>query len=114
MAEKVRQNKVSKLLQKELGEIFRSESKNLFSGMFISVTVVRISPDLSFAKVYLSFMAVKDVEKGLDIVKSKAREIRKRLALATKGQLRVVPEVNFYIDDSLDYAEKIDNILKSI
>ncbi len=113
MAERVRQSKVAKLLQKELGEIFRSESKNLFGGMFISVTVVRASPDLSFAKVYLSFMAVKDTAVALDLVKSKVKEIRKRLAIATKSQLRVIPEVNFYIDDSLDYADKIDELLKS-
>jgi ribosome-binding factor A len=113
MAERVRQSKVAKLLQKELGEIFRSESRNLFSGMFISVTVVRASPDLSFAKVYLSFMAVKDIAAGLEEVKSKGKEIRKRLALATKSQLRVIPEMNFYIDDSLDYADKIDAILKT-
>ncbi len=113
MAERVRQSKVAKLLQKELGEIFRSEARSLFSGMFISVTVVRASPDLSFAKVYLSFMAVKDVQAGLDAVKDKVKEIRRRLALATKSQLRVIPELNFYIDDSLDYADKIDELLKT-
>lgn len=113
MAERVRQSKVAKLLQKELGEIFRSESKNLFNGLFISVTVVRASPDLSFAKVYLSFMAVKDTAAALELVKSKVKEIRKRLAIATKSQLRVIPEINFYIDDSLDYADKIDELLKS-
>jgi ribosome-binding factor A len=110
--ESVRQSKVAKLIQKELAEIFRSEARNMFGGAFITVTVVRISPDLSVAKVYLSIMAAKDKEAVLKLVQSQNFKIRKMLAAIVKKQLRVTPELIYYIDDSLDYAEKIDELLK--
>jgi ribosome-binding factor A len=71
-----------------------------------------VSPDLAVAKVYLSFMAVKDKEALLEHVKAQVKEIRKLLAVKTRNQLRVIPELIFYIDDSLDYAERIDELLK--
>lgn len=110
--ETIRQQKINKLVQKELAEIFRSESRNLFEGAFITVTIVRVSPDLGLAKIYLSIMATKNKESVFNLVKQQANVIRKKLGLLVGKQLRIVPELNFYIDDSLDYAMKIDALLK--
>ena len=110
--ESVRQQRVSKLLQKELAEIFRSEARNLFGGAFITVTILRISPDLGLAKVYLSIMATKDRDAIFKLVESQTSVIRKRLGGIIGKQLRIVPVLMFYIDDSLDYAMKIEGLLK--
>ncbi len=110
--ESVRQQKVNKLLQKELAEIFRSEAKNLFGGAFITVTTVRVSPDLSSAKIYISIMATKDKAEIFKLVLSQTFAIRKRLGIIVGKQLRIVPELQFFLDDSLDYAMKIEELLK--
>ncbi len=106
-----RQNKVGTLLQEELAQIFQKESKNLFGGAFITVTQVRVAPDLSTARVFISIMNPQK-DKVLAIVKEQNKEIRKRLATTIRHQLRKTPELIFVIDDSLDYAEKINNLLK--
>lgn len=110
--ESVRQQKVNRLLQKELAELFRSESKAMFGGAFISVTVVRVSPDLGTAKVYISIMATKERKAIFKLVETQTLLIRKKLGLIVGKQLRVVPELTFFIDDSLDYAMKIEELLK--
>ena len=110
--ESLRQQKVNKLLAKELAEIFRSESKSLFGGGFITVTTVRVSPDLSSAKIYLSIMGNKDKTLVFKSIKDQTNIIRKKLGLIVGKQLRIVPELFFFIDDSLDYAMKIDALLK--
>jgi ribosome-binding factor A len=110
--ESLRQQKVNKLLAKELAEIFRSEARSLFGGGFITVTTVRVSPDLSSAKVYLSIMATKDRQAIFKLVESQNKVIRKQLGLIVGKQLRIVPELMFFIDDSLDYAMKIEELLK--
>ena len=107
----IRQNKVAKLLQKELAEIFRSEARNLFNGAFITVTIVRVSPDMGLAKIYLSIMG-NNGKASLKMVEEKTKEIRKRVGNALGKQLRIIPELHFYIDDSLDYAMKIEALLK--
>lgn len=107
----IRQQKVNKLLLKELSELFRSESKNLFGGAFITVTVVRVSPDLGMAKVYVSIMG-NNSKNALKMIEEKNKEIRYRVGNALGRQLRVIPELHFYIDDSLDYAMKIEELLK--
>jgi ribosome-binding factor A len=109
--ESLRQQKVNKLLAKELAEIFRSESRALFGGGFITVTGVRVSPDLGTAKVYLSIMN-KDKHAIFKLVENHANVIRKKLGMIVGKQLRIVPELMFFIDDSLDYALKIDALLK--
>lgn len=80
--------------------------------MFISVTQVRMSPDLGLAKVYLSFMAVPDKKIALEVVKQEAWRVRKALSDKIGKQVRVIPKLNFYLDDSLDYYESINNALK--
>jgi ribosome-binding factor A len=113
--ESLRQQKVNKLLAKELAEIFRSEARSLFGGGFITVTGVRISPDLSSAKVYVSIMTTASTkDKGVifKLIQEQASVIRKKLGIIVGKQLRIVPELMFFIDDSLDYAMKIDALLK--
>jgi ribosome-binding factor A len=110
--ESLRQQKVNKLLAKELAEIFRSESRTLFGGGFITVTQVRISPDLSSARIYLSIMGNKDKNAVFKLVEDQNHLIRKKLGLIIGKQLRIVPTLSFFIDDSLDYAMKIDALLK--
>ncbi len=108
-----RQNKVSRLLQKEIGEIFQAEKLNLFLGAMISVTVVRVSPDLGFAKVYISIFSPKTpINEIYDLVNKNSKKIRFLLGTKIKNQLRNIPELAFFIDDSLDYIENIENLLK--
>lgn len=108
----IRQEKVAGLIRKELALIFQRESRTLFEGAFITVTQVRMSPDLGTAKVYLSFMAVKDSDGELEKVKAQGKKIRHILGNAVGKQLRRVPELFFYLDDSLDYFDEIDRLLK--
>ena len=106
-----RQRKINKLLQKDLGEIFQREAPNLFQRAMITVTQVKITPDLSIAKIYLSIFGA-DADAILHKVKVHTNEIRKQLGLRVKNQLRIVPQLQFFIDDSLDYIENIEKLLK--
>ena len=106
-----RHQKISQVILMDLADIFQKEAKNMFGGAFITVTVVRVTPDLSLARVFLSIL---NPEKKiiLDLIKKQNKEIRKILAERVKQQLRKVPELIYQIDDSLDYYEKIDKLLK--
>jgi ribosome-binding factor A len=106
-----RQKKINKLLQKDLGEIFQREAPNLFKRSMITVTQVRVTPDLALAKIYLSIFG-SDAEEILKLVKSHTGEIRKQLGMRIKNQLRQVPQLQFFVDDSLDYIENIEKLLK--
>lgn len=108
--ETTRQNKISRLLQKELSEIFLAQTRKTH-GTIVSVSIVRISPDLSIAKVYLSVFPSEKAQATIESVNTSAREIRYELAQKVRFQLRKIPELRFYLDDSLDYIEKIDNLL---
>jgi len=111
--ESERQQKINKLLQKDLGVIFQLESRNILgTGAMITVTKVNISRDLSVAHVYLSLFAVADKEILLKQIQRKTSAFRNLLGKKIRHQLRVVPELLFDIDDSLDYIENIDNLLK--
>ncbi|MFN3556246.1 MAG: 30S ribosome-binding factor RbfA [Bacteroidales bacterium] len=106
-----RQRKINKLLQKDLGEIFQREAPNLFQRAMITVTQVKVTPDLSIAKVYLSIFGA-DAESTIKQVRVHTSEIRKQLGLRVKNQLRIVPQLQFFVDDSLDYIENIEKLLK--
>jgi len=110
--ESTRQNKVSKQLQKDLGELLQTLGAGIVPGKMISVTVVRVSPDLGLAKVYLSVFPSKDAKEAVKAIDAKAATFRYELGKRVKNQLRVVPELHFYLDDSLDYVENIENLLK--
>ncbi len=109
--ETTRQQKIARLLQKDLGEIFQRSEKNLFPGAMITVTKVNITRDLSIASVYLSIFG-KDPQNVLKTVQASTKEIRKQLGMRIKNQVRSIPELRFYIDDSLDYIENIEQLLK--
>lgn len=109
--ESQRQQKISKLLQKDLSVIFREQAVQ-FEGAMITVTKVYITKDLSISKVFLSIFAVKDKTALLEKIKQHSSEIRYILGKRIKNQLRIIPELQFYLDDSLDYLENIEEILK--
>lgn len=108
----VRQNKVNSLLQKELALIFQHEGRSLLPGGLITVSAVRVSPDLGVAKVFLSLFPVKDKKTVIDLIKTQAHRFRGQLGMRIGKQMRIVPELLFYIDDSLDRAEEIGKLLK--
>jgi|TARA_B110000881_G_scaffold179644_1_gene165304 ribosome-binding factor A len=110
--ESTRQKKVSRLVLKELSQILNKESNNILGPIMISVTAVRISPDLAYANIYVSIFPVKEPLNALDKVKKQRSFIRKKLGERVRNQLRIVPELNFFIDDSADYAEEINVLLK--
>ncbi len=110
----LRQNKVSRLIQKELADIFQKEMRNAFGSGLISVTHVFVSPDMAFAKTYLSLFGVPDKEKTLASIRSQVKEVRRYLGIRVGKQLRVVPEVAFFVDDSGDYVEKMDKVFSSL
>ncbi|NNC82160.1 MAG: 30S ribosome-binding factor RbfA [Flavobacteriales bacterium] len=108
----IRQERINALLQNELGSIFQRGMKEHFGGLFISVTVVRISPDLGSAKVYISIMNKVDKQQVVEELNERNRFIRKLLGERVGKQLRKTPELMFFLDDSLDYAQKINDLLK--
>ena len=110
--ETTRQQKVARQIQKDLSELFMHSTREITQNKMITVTVVRMSPDLSFAKVYLSVFPSNDVDKFLDNLQHYVKKIRLELGKKIRHQLRIVPELAFFIDDSLDYAEHIDELLK--
>lgn len=109
--ESTRQAKIARLLQKELSEVFRRETAAM-GGVLVSVSAVRVSPDLSIARAYLSIFPSGKAEEILKNINNSAKTIRFELAKILRYQLRKTPELSFFIDDSLDYIEHIDNILK--
>jgi ribosome-binding factor A len=111
--ESTRQKKVSRLIQKELADIFLRRSNELAHGKLVSITKVRVSPDLSYAKVFLSIFPATNQEDILNMIREHTTKIRFDLGQKIRSQLRIVPELAFHIDDSLDYIEKIDKLLKS-
>lgn len=111
--ESKRQQRISKLFQKDIGDILRLESRSLFDEAMLTVTKVNVSPDLGIAKVYVSIFASNDNNATLEKIRSQGKEIRHQLSQRVKNQLRAVPELQFYLDDSLDYIDNIDNLLKN-
>lgn len=111
--ESTRQKKVAKLIQKEVAGIFLRKGSEYAPGKMISITKVRVSPDLSYAKIYISIFPSTNYSDILHKVQDHANKIRFDLGHKVRSQLRIVPEISFFIDDSLDYIEKIDKLLKS-
>ncbi len=109
--ESTRQNKIARLVQKDLSEIFQLETTFLFKGAMITVTKVHVTKDLSMAKAYLSIFAVGDKPGMIDEIRSHQKEIRYKLGQRISHQVRAIPELQFYLDDSLDYIENIEKLL---
>ncbi|MEF9985641.1 MAG: 30S ribosome-binding factor RbfA [Bacteroidales bacterium] len=110
--ESTRQQKVAKQLQKDLAEIIRSKGMAMFNGAMITVSEVRVSPDLSFAKVFISIFPSEKAQDALKIIQGSVKQIRGELGRVVAKQLRIVPEIAFFLDTTLDYVEHIDELLK--
>lgn len=110
--ENTRQQKVARQIQKDLSEIFIKEAAPLMRGAMVTVTSVRISPDLEYAKAYLSIFPYEKHGEVMESLEANNWMIRKTLGAKVRNQLRVVPEISFFLDDSLEYIDKIDNLLK--
>ena len=107
-----RQNKIERLLQRDLGDIFQKGTTSLFKGKMVTVTTVRVSPDLSSARIYLSLFPVDDKQEFIEYINGIEGQIRFDLGKRVRHQLRKVPELSFFVDDSLDYIENIDKLIK--
>ena len=110
--QETRQNKIARLLQKELSVIFQQQTRAMH-GVMVSVTRTKISPDLSICTAYLSVFPSEKGEEILKNIKANEKTIRYDLGQRVRYQLRIIPELRFFIDDSLDYIERIDKLLKN-
>ncbi len=108
----IRQNKVSRLIQRDLSEMFQQECKEFTVGAMLSITTVRVSPDLSYAKVYVSVFPSGRVDEVMKSLEEHNKTIRFILGKKVGKQMRIIPELRFFVDDSLDYIDKIDELLK--
>lgn len=109
--QETRQNRIARLLQKELALIFQSQTR-MIHGVMVSVTRARVSPDLSICTAYLSIFPSEKSEEILSNIKANEKSIRYELGTKVRNQLRIIPELRFFLDDSLDYLEHIDELLK--
>ena len=111
-APSTRQLKVAREIQKDMAEILRSKGLVAFGGAMVTVSEVRVSPDLSLAKTYVSIFPSAKAEEVMKILNENVKAYRGELGHKVGKQFRIVPEINFYLDSSLDYAEHIDQLLK--
>lgn len=109
--EETRQNRIARLLQKELATIFQGQT-HMMHGVLVSVTRVRVSPDLSICTAYLSIFPSEKSEELIENINTNEKQIRFELGRRVRNQLRIIPELRFYLDDSLDYIDHIDELLK--
>jgi ribosome-binding factor A len=107
-----RQNKVAKQIQKDMAEILQAHTQTLAPGKLITVTGVRISPDLGVARVYVSIFPSENSVSILDSLNTHVSQFRSELGRRLRNQLKKIPDFSFFIDDSLDYLENIENLLK--
>lgn len=112
--ESKRQLQYAKLIQKELSDIFQRDSRHLFGNAFITVIRTEISSDLSVAKTYLSFMLVENKEQMLQMVRDNTKAIRQSLGNKIRNQVRIIPELVFFLDDTAEYAIKMDAIISKL
>lgn len=108
-----RQNKISRLVQREMADIILKLNKSHYTGKLISVTIVRVTKDLGIARIYLSIFPSNYAEEILTDLRAISKQIRGELGRKVGKSLRVIPNLEFYIDDSLDYIDKIDKLLDS-
>ena len=114
MSGTVRQQKFSRLIQKELSDIFQRDQRGFLGNAFITIVDVRVSPDLGVARVYISMVLVKDKKALLEKLDNHKKEIRKALGARIRNQARIVPELAFFIDDVEENAERMDQLLKNL
>ena len=106
-----RQQKIARQIQRDIAEILQKELADDLRGTLVTVTTVRVSPDLAYAKLYISIFPFERNEAVLEILKDKSWYVRKLLGARIRNQLKIVPELEWFVDDSLEYIENIDNLL---
>jgi len=112
--ESKRQQKVGRQIQKDLGDIFQKEAQHLINGSLVTVTAMRMTPDLGIARAYLSFLPDKNKAVLFDAIQENAKFIRQKLGERVRHQLRIVPDLEFYLDDTAEYAAKMDALFADI
>ncbi|PRY53792.1 ribosome-binding factor A [Arcticibacter pallidicorallinus] len=112
--ESKRQQKFAGVIQKDLAEIFQREGMNFLPNMLVTITKVRMTPDLAIARVFLSFFNSQDSSLALNTIKAHASEIRYKLGARIKNQARIIPHLEFFIDDTNEYVERMDEIFDKI
>jgi ribosome-binding factor A len=114
MIEGKRQKQVAAVIEKDLNEIFQRKGLTMIDGGMVSIASVKITPDLFDARIYLSFFQVKDSVTTLNKIQEQAWEIKKELTTRVRHQLRSMPQLTFYIDDTLEYVDKMEVLFKEI
>lgn len=114
MAGTTRQLKFGRLIQKEISDIFQRDKRGILDNAFVTVAEVRVSPDLGVAKVYISMMLAKDKQGLLDKITSRKGEIRKALGNKIRKQVRIIPELVFYLDEVEENAQRMDSLLGNL
>lgn len=112
--ESKRQQRFAGVIQQDLAEMFQREGNIWAPGAFITVTRVRVTPDLSLARIYLSFLNTQTAKKDLESIKNKLNEIRYKLGVRIKNQARIVPHLEFFLDDTNEYVEHMDRLFEKI
>jgi ribosome-binding factor A len=112
--ESKRQQKFARVIQKELGEVFQRDGNHFLPGVMITITQIRVTSDLSIARVYLSFFKGTGPAQSLQAIQSQSREIRYKLGEKIKDQVRAIPQLNFFLDDTNEYSERMDLIFSQI
>lgn len=114
MIESKRQKQVAAVLEKELNDIFQKLGLAMLQGGMVSIASVKITPDLYEARIYLSFYKIENTSAALKQVEDRAWEIKKELTARVRHQLRSMPLLHFYVDDTLEYVDKMENLFKEI
>lgn len=114
MEEGKRQRQVAGAIQEEMNDIFRRLNLSMLDGGMVSISSVKVTPDLLEARIYLSLFQVKDTKATMKTIEGRAWEIKRELADKMKHQLRRIPVLHFYLDDTLDYVFKMEEIFKNI
>ena len=112
--ESKRQQKINKLIQKELSEVFHKECSNLVQGKLITVTIVRVSSDLGLVRIYLSIMPDKSGEAVIAHITEEVSSVRHAMGNRLRNQLRKIPEFRFYLDDTAQYASKMNQVFNEL
>jgi ribosome-binding factor A len=114
MLEGKRQKQVAAVIEKEMNDIFQRLGLTMLNGGMVSIAAVKITPDLFDARIYLSFFKIDDQQAALKFIEEKNWEIKKELTTRVRHQLRSMPKLSYYIDDTLEYVDKIENLFKEI
>jgi ribosome-binding factor A len=112
--ESKRQQKFAGVIQQDLAAIFQREGMNLLPNTMITITKVRVTPDLALARIFLSFFNTANTQLALNTIKAHASEIRYKLGARIKDQVRIIPQLEFFVDDTSEYVERMDKIFDKI